>query len=519
MKTIKLVLTVAILAMNIIAVFAQAQFEPSIHDFTFKKKPDLLRLLADGECSISRTYPKAFGRGRMQVHDTRTGELLYERKLPTEYLMFHSKDCQLLYSNGTLTNCDVRTGAERWKMELQNKRLLWNDEKYLLMTASVSEQGSDQRLYCYDISTRRLLAAPVVDLFDGIEYIKAAEDGMLYIWSDELYKINLHDGKCNQIKTKTQVVSGKKLAGNIGLSIAAVAAGVASAAMTGYVYIPIYHDYPSRGLLRSNGISSSHISNLASQILTDQGLHYISDRECVRCLDSTLQVIWETRLPEKRASMSSLTLVGDTLVMANLGMGLLGGHTPRATGRPFVATFDKHDGHCIYYRELADERSMHLQNMVKEGEVISMAKDSLYLVSPSDSLVQTIRWDASQLGELGMMSQDGLCYTIDNETGRFVSLGTGTDCVISSIREAYRVSVDKDPELLAHEAAFYVGLHLGHDMLLMKGGTDSHDHWITDAAGAPLYHFTESIDIIAVASKAILYQSVADKSYHVARWE
>lgn len=519
MKTIKRLLIFGVLAMSLFAGFAQKeQLEPNIHNFTFKKDPTHFWLLADGHYLVSHFPSQPFHRGSIQVHDTHTGEFLYDLKLPYEYHIFHTKDFLLLNSNGMLTNYDVRTGEKQWTMEMKTKRLLWNDEKYLLLTESLSDEQNYSRLYCIEISSRKLLAATVVNLWDGIEYIEATEDGMLYIWSDELFKINLHDGKCNQIKTKTQVVSGKKLAANIGLSMASVAANVASAAMTGYIYVPIGQQSTSKGLLCNNNITSSHISNLSSQILTDQGRHYVADREYVRCLDSALQVIWETQLPQKRASMSSLKLTGDTLVMANLGMGLLGGYTPRATGRPFVATFDRNDGHCIFYHELADERSMHLQNMISEVQAISMDKDSLFIVSLNDSLVKTVRWNKSEQGDFVRMSNDSLTFAFNSETGRFNSLGIGTDCVITSKNEAYRVSVDKDPKLLGRDSVLYSGLSLDKDLILLEGLKDHQDHWITDSAGVPLYHFAEPITLLAVSPTSVFFQSITDKSYHVACW-
>lgn len=114
---------------------------------------------------------------------------------------------------------------------------------------------------------------------------------------------------------------------------------------------------------------------------------------------------------------------------------------------------------------------------------------------------------------------EGQYYRINSETQRFESLGIGTECIITDSIEAYRVSVDNEPELLARRSVLYQATAFSNGMLLMVGGKDNSDCWITDLAGTPLYHFSEPMKITALAPKAIVYESLSDNSFHVARWE
>ncbi len=257
-------------------------------------------------------------------------------------------------------------------------------------------------------------------------------------------------------------------------------------------------------------ISSTSIAHLSSQVLEDKEHYYVADRKSVRCLDKSLNEVWNVTLPNKKASGSYLYLQGDTLIMANSGVGFVGGTKPQEYGMPFLAAFRTSDGSQLFSRELSTKKELHEQNFVTDGYAVSRTNEKIWKMTLRDSLLQMVRWDTVQYGAISMIAEEPF-YQMNTEAFRFDSLSIGLDCVINNRGEAYRASVDKDPELIVPRSVLYrcVG-KIHEDKLCLVGGPGNQDCWICSTSGEILYHFDSLIQIQRICKNAIYYKMVKD---------
>lgn len=136
----------------------------------------------------------------------------------------------------------------------------------------------------------------------------------------DLWKLNIHTGQCERFKVKRHIFDKAANAGTAALGVLSAFVGGA------FMYSP------------------SYFSDLGSNVLTEEdGRLYVADRDALTCVDTTLNVVWRTLLPENTGSKSMIRLSGDTIEMLNLGQAMTGART-RNLGDAFIATFNKNTG-------------------------------------------------------------------------------------------------------------------------------------------------------------------------------
>ena len=491
----------------------RAQVEPTIIGRDMPEKCAMNTLLGHGTHICTVTNGK-FGKRTISVGKVKAETPAYTMKLRDNETLYVCDNYLLVCAPYDLKCYRMQTGTELWHLDASLYRQpLWHNDSLLLM-----RRNND--LMAYRLQTGRPLWIASVDVGDGIDYMQESADGRcLYISCDDLYCLDLTTGESHKQDAKTMTVSGKRLAGNIGLTLAAAAAGVAMGSATGWVYIPIY----SRNTTGLNGMmsavmpSGNMLSRLCSQVLECDTLCYMADRKAVRCMDLRLnRVVWQTPLPEKCASESWLYMRGDTLVMMNHGTAYVGGTNPRACGRPFAAAFDARSGRPYFYRQLADKRERHAQNLVYGGLALSRTDQKIMAVSLQDSSVTTIVWDTLRYGALRLMAEEPH-YRLNAETLRFDSLGLSLDCVFTTRGDAYRVPLQGEPELVLPRSTHYTRRGTVCDSLMvLVGGPDGTDCYVASPSGEPLYHFDSPLYLRRVTSHAIHFWTTGLKHYGIA---
>lgn len=503
--------------------------EPIITSFEEPKHLFSCNVMADGE-RLLFVRQTNWGKLIIELYDTQTGQLLFtESSYRQGAQVTSNQDYLLLYEPGYALNCyNVRTAKMCWHND-NGATPFWINDDHLLVRkpkqAAIQSYGNEYRYIDLKLGLTEWIN--YMDLKDGINYVQEMEDRSLFFsTSEDLIHLDVKTGQIDLLPCKTHVVSGKKLAGNIGIGVALGAAMVATvgmAAANGYYFYayPTYYgkrySTSSGRLLTGNNFSSYALTHVNSQVLEYQNRYYMADSKQLYCVDENLGTVWTKPFPKHRASNSYLYQLGDTLVVANHGAAYLGGTKSREMGRPFLAGYRMQDGELLFYRELSDKKEIHLQNGVDAGCVWSRTNDKMYCLSLPDTAIQTIRWDTTQYGAIRYVAEEINSYVIDAENYRFDSLATGLNCVVSNRNEAYRASVTEDPELVASRSCLYrlIGV-LKDDVCCIVGGIDGKDCWVIRRSGEPVYHFMEPIDIVSIKPSAILYKK--DKTIYVAKF-
>ncbi len=104
--------------------------------------------------------------------------------------------------------------------------------------------------------------------------------------------------------------------------------------------------------------------------------YYVSGKDGILCLDSTMNVRWSNSLRDYSCSKAHIFLNGDTLEFLNEGQGISGDRLKKY-GKPFRASLNKHTGELIELKEFPDNHDEKLF-----GKNIEYAEQSIYIFNP-----------------------------------------------------------------------------------------------------------------------------------------
>lgn len=223
---------------------------------------------------------------------------------------------------------DYASGKKLFKMKA--KPAFIDDSNKIL----VGYQGeSNDKLVAYDLTSGKQLWKRKIDKNLGYPWDKVVSiDSNTAIYSGgDLWKLDISTGECHSYKVKRHIFDKEANAGTATL-------GLLSAFVGGtFIYSP------------------SYFSDLGSNVLTDtDGRLYVADRDALSCVDTTLNIMWRTTLPDKSGSKSYIRLVGDTLKLLNTGQAMTGERV-RKLGDAFIASYNKKTGELYKMLPIAKE--------------------------------------------------------------------------------------------------------------------------------------------------------------------
>ncbi|MCR4920883.1 MAG: PQQ-like beta-propeller repeat protein [Bacteroidaceae bacterium] len=171
--------------------------------------------------------------------------------------------------------------------------------------------------------------------------VMSTDDDRLLIVAGQLCLLQPHSGMMKTL----DINNGNMLGIQGGGAAAAVAVGgtILGTAMlfltgTGFVTIPQATKKNAHGRLNSN-------------LLVEDNCIYFADRSNLWRLNRQLEVVWKQKLP-KRASMSHLSVAGDTLVFENLGTGMTETQKLVHDSKPYRALFSCQTGEELLMEKL-----------------------------------------------------------------------------------------------------------------------------------------------------------------------
>ncbi|MDR0895434.1 MAG: PQQ-like beta-propeller repeat protein [Prevotellaceae bacterium] len=440
-------------------------FPQRIDNFTLSERGDYL-CLNFRESTKNRVKSK----GELGLYD-----LLHRKLLWKQPFKFTNQEIQTLsegvlarnYANNRIVLYDNVTGLERWKMDLFPVYL--SDSLGILMGYS---NATSQTLRIVQTKYGNKLWEFKVPHEHGWNEVFALGNGTNLIVADDLHKIDfvngdmqVHEGKTGVYDTKTALLQG----------LAAVAgAGLMAFSGTGYYFIPT---------------GKNVITGLASNLLVEDSCYFWADRNHIACLDTALNVIWQTPITQVKAASSQLFRQGDKLYLVNYGYGKAQG-TRRKYGRPFIACYDANSGEELYFNRLSTKKDMIEGAMRTESALFLLFDDGMAYQSLADSIVNITPWNTDIDGKLvGMLPS--FCYVANQDTTAFEQLVPeyGTCIVYNDQKEVFRVGTDLTISDRYRTEQIYLPVYTLQDYLCIVNNR-TEDTWFIHNTGMPVAHLT-----------------------------
>jgi hypothetical protein len=260
----------------------------------------------------------------------------------------------------------------------------------------------------------------------GWNEIRPLEHGTNLVVADALHKINVINGAIQTYDAQTGVRDVKAIL--LAPSSYRYVNG-STAAISGngsYGYVPT---------------DKKVISGLVSNILVEDSCYFWANRDHIACLDTTLNVIWQTPITEVKAGVSNIFRENDKLYLVNYGYGIADAR--RKYGRPFIACYDAGSGKELFFNRLSTKKDM-IEDALRTDEAIFLLfDDGMAYQSYTDSIVRITPWNTREHGKLqGLLPP--YCYVANEDTTAFELLvpELGNCLVYNDRNEVFRINTD-----------------------------------------------------------------------------
>lgn len=379
--------------------------------------------------------------------------------------------------------------------EIAMKPVYWSDSLDIVLGYP---SFYSSKVCAYRLSTGEKLWEIKVshDMMWGWNDVIVIDNTNLLVLADDLCFIDLTTGELKKLKAKTGITDTKSI---ILQGLLSLGAAMAGAALTGGAYVPATY-----------GIGPNVISGLASNILQEDTLYYVSDRENLRCIDRHFNLVWNYELPSKQASSADLFMADSLLYMVNYGFGLRGGGAGQVKcGRPFIASFDPKTGACHTFNRLTTKKDIIISALRVEDEAYLLFDDGMALQQLNDSVVNMSPWDVAQYGRIQMALPDTLFARHDGERVLRPIAFDGLSCPVLSYHSATKKAavfiVDRELKVVdqfPYEQLYFPHAHYNNYYLVTGQGGDC---WVVSQYGLPSSHVNLSRVKGFAACKDYLY--------------
>lgn len=337
-------------------------------------------------------------------------------------------------ANGKYHLLDLYTGAEKWNKKKVAPYLL-NAEHNRLLAYKVAGMGGQSRfLQGHDPVTGDQVWEREISHKFGWNEDFMLDDSMRLIVSDGLHTLNMKDGTGKSFPMKTGVNDYKSAA-------AMGALGAVAGLVAGVAIVPYGNDV---------------VVELVSNVLQDDSLFYVANREQLLCMDRQLNMKWGYPIPDGLASHSTLILGEDRLYMVNHGYGYRDNLRNIPTfsakkqmrakiGKPFIASFNKETGANIAFHTFSEKKEMMEDLWIdwENGCVVMLFADRMAVASLETDSVMEYKWDTGRNGKLlGFMKRP---FYLENKEGGYracnQTLGSPTYFVMTDKGMAFDVDL------------------------------------------------------------------------------
>jgi outer membrane protein assembly factor BamB len=399
--------------------------------------------------------------------------------------------CGVLIDDGRkITLLDKNTGNTVWQAKMSLVKI--DDSEGVVIGY---KNNASSKLLGYDMRTGQQLWTAKVTHDKNWGWGDAVLDDAnhLIVVCDNLVRLNMLTGETQVYKAKTAVTDVKS---TLLQGLLDVTAAVGTVALSGgrYGYYPFY-------------IGQNIVTSLHSNVVKDSTVYFFADRQQVVCLDSTLNTVWQTDLPDKTATHATLLQDDSLLYMFSYGYGVVAGGLKKM-GRPFIAAFDKKTGKERFMNLLTLKKDIVADATLTPSGVYMMFDDGLAYQSDLRSPDTEIAlWNQKQYGRLWAM-RTAPFYVYYPLKGSFKLIEfDGQNCtVMTENGEVYMVNEHLDISQHFTNEHLYFPVHKQGDRVWVHHSYPNSDLWVVHELGFPEYHFTTPIGGICATSSRIYLQ-------------
>lgn len=388
-------------------------FPQRIETFSLNNKEDYL-CISFRETNKSGKYLK--NKGEIGFYDIANKKLLW--KQPINYLNTNAT----CLSEGVLTFniasskialLNKENGTKRWETDLFPIHV---DDTLGLLLGYTNARSN--RLRAINLKFGNELWNNKVEHNYGWNQVLEAEGTQRLIVADELHKLDFVTGSMQTVAGNTGAFDTKAA---LLQGLVAVAGAAAGAAVSGG---SMYYGYVPTG--------PNAITSLTSNVLPHQSHYYWADRKQISCIDSAMNVVWQTKFEDVKAASSRLFIEDDKLYMVSYGFGLRTDGYRKKYGRPFIACFNLNDGKEIFFNQLSMKKDI-IEDAIRTNEALYMLfDDGLAYQTLTDSVVNIVPWDTKQHGKLHGMLPDTI-YIANADRTAFRPLAfDGEYCLVNN---------------------------------------------------------------------------------------
>lgn len=466
----------------------------------------IISISSDGKYFVTlskKTYSDTY---IYTFYESKTGKILKTEKLKSnqDFILIGDKMLTLNNYKG-LSMTDITTNTPKWNHKLFNGKPFYLHGDILL---SIDKENENQ-IQGLNLSNCSMWTVSIPHS-SGIRTIQKIDEDNLLIVADKLVKLDTKTGKMKSLKIKNYIPNGKKITGNILLGVLAVAANVASAYTTGYIFIPIFKEN-HEGFLSTVYPESTTIARLSSNLLQADSLFYFADRNNVFCFDTDLNVQWSTPLPPKSGSSSFLHLQNDTLWMVNCGLATINSTRTGQFGSPFYAAFNAHSGSQLMLQVMGKKQD-DLHSVVNNTNHVSYLFKDTCKTFYFDTQETIINAGENRFKDFRLIEE---AYCLNAETHKFVPLDS---CLVYAHNmkngDIYQVSgTDSLTHLYAPGCVYFDNGQFADSLRVIynRQANEKFDCWIIDAQGNPALHIEEAIESMTVTNDYLFF--IHDKDY------
>ncbi|MFA6812637.1 MAG: hypothetical protein WCR45_06035 [Bacteroidaceae bacterium] len=327
--------------------------------------------------SLTKSGKYLKNKGLMILFDLTTEKELWRK--PFNYAI----QTAFIYPDGVLVKNDFKSttlyqfadGKKLWNIDgtftiYDNKtdKLFWY--KYSAYKAN------DKHLNYRDFKTGKILWTTTLPHKYGWKDLYIVNDSIRLIVSDGLHLINIHNGSGYHYTAETGEIRHSDRITNF--FVTALSVG----------FLGIYAQP-----------KVSYVKNTYSNIIYQDAHYYMADSKNLFCLNDTLGEVWKQTLPKKLISSSHILSDSTHIYMTNYGRE---NTNDKEIGIPFIACYNRKDGHLIYLNQIKDKKAQ-IHNSFHKGnkEYILFDKEIVCRTLSTDSSeVKVMPWDAKKYGNL-----------------------------------------------------------------------------------------------------------------------
>lgn len=440
-------------------------FPQRIEAVSMSDKGDYL-CISFRETTKSGKYLK--NKGEIGFFDVKNRKLLWKQPIDytRAYVSCLSEGVLITQINNKVALLSRETGSKKWETDLFPIHV---DESLGLILGYRS--AASNKLSAVSLQYgNELWQQKVPHQYGWNEVFDMAENKRLIV-ADDLHKLDFVTGELQTFESKPGAHDTRKA---LLEGLAAVAMGVATGIGSGGYYS--YYNIPT---------GNNMITGLASNILLHDSLYYWADRERISCIDSTLNVVWQSEFPDVKGSQSQLFVQDGKLFMLSYGYGIRDG-VRRKYGRPFIACYDLNNGKEIFFNRLSVRKDIIEGAMVTDRAAFMLFDDGMAYQELTDSVVNVVPWDAKQYGKLETVL-GGTLFVANKDTTAFQLLSfDGEHCLVHNDKgNIYEVDKDLNIRHTFQPECIYAPVLQMKDYLCVGNGED---YWFIHETGMPVAH-------------------------------